>query len=75
MDETNDVILKPTLLYRLRLLAGAPRYYAATATTKQLLKLGLIEATGRVHPESQFCEYILTAAGRRSLAQRENENQ
>ncbi|WP_156311934.1 hypothetical protein [Methylobacterium platani] len=50
MDQTSDVILKPTLLYRLRLLAGAPRYYAATATTKQLLKLGLIEATGRVHP-------------------------
>ncbi len=74
MDENSDVILKPTLLYHLRLLAGTPRYYAATATTKQLLKLGLIEATGRVHPDSQFCEYALTAEGRRSLARRETED-
>lgn len=71
MAENSDVILKPTLLYRLRLLAGTQRHYAASATTKQLLKLGLIEATGRVHPDSQFCEYALTVAGRRSLARRE----
>jgi hypothetical protein len=75
VDGNSDVNLKPTLLYRLRLLAGTPRYYAATATTKQLLKLGLIEATGRVHPDSQFCEYALTEAGRRSLARRETEDQ
>lgn len=71
MAENSDVILKPTLLYRLRLLAGTPRHYVASATTKQLLKLGLIEATARVHPDTQFCEYALTAAGRRSLARRE----
>lgn len=52
MHENTNVILKPTLLYRLRLLAGTLRHYGASATTKQLLKLGLIAATGRVHPDT-----------------------
>jgi hypothetical protein len=60
--------LTPTVLYRLRMLEAGPRFYAANATTKQLLKFGLIEATGHVHPASQYSEYILTTEGRRSLA-------
>lgn len=60
--------LKPMYLYRLRLLSGAPRYYASGAVNAYLERRGLIERTGRVHSSEPCIEYAITTSGREALA-------
>lgn len=59
--------LKPMYLYRLRLLAAAPRFYAPSALNAYLERRGLIARTGRTHPDETSVEYAITGAGREAL--------
>ena len=59
--------LKPMYLYRLRLLAAAPRFYAPSALNAYLERRGLIARTGRTHADERSVEFAITDIGREAL--------
>ncbi|MDR7035829.1 MULTISPECIES: hypothetical protein [Methylobacterium] len=61
--------IKPTYLYRLRLLEAGARFYAPQNTNRYLEKRGLIRRTGRLHHDGRSFEYEITDSGRDALLQ------
>lgn len=59
--------LSPNYLYRLRMLVDHPRFYKPEGTMRRLTQRGLVEVTGRAHPDGRRIEYAITGAGRRAL--------
>ena len=59
--------LAPVIRYRLALLGEEPRLYKPDAAVRRLMRLGLIDLTGRQEPDGARAEYAITEAGREAL--------